>query len=90
VNTLVRTAAVELAGQKIRVNAVSPGPIWTEGMGNMTGTRENAEAAMAGMTVMNRVGEPAEIAAGVVFLASDEASYITGHILAIDGGIVIK
>lgn len=90
VNTLVRTAAVELAPQKIRVNAIAPGPIWTEGMGNMTGTRENAEAAMAGMTVMGRVGEPNEIAAGVVFLASDEASYVTGQIWNIDGGIVIK
>ncbi|MEI7576204.1 MAG: glucose 1-dehydrogenase [Armatimonadota bacterium] len=90
VNTLVRTAAVELAPQKIRVNAVAPGPIWTEGMGNMTGTRENAEAAMAGITVMGRVGEPNEIAAGVVFLASDEASYVTGQIWNIDGGIVIK
>ncbi|OWU65442.1 MAG: oxidoreductase [Armatimonadetes bacterium Cent15-Ar3] len=90
VNTLVRTAAVELAPQKIRVNAVSPGPIWTEGMGNMTGTRENAEAAMGSMTVIGRVGEPNEIAAGVVFLASDEASYVTGQIWNIDGGIVIK
>ena len=90
VNTLVRTAAVELAPQKIRVNAVAPGPIWTEGMGNMTGTRENAEGAMAGMTVLGRLGEPNEIAAGVVFLASDEASYVTGQIWNIDGGIVIK
>jgi NAD(P)-dependent dehydrogenase (short-subunit alcohol dehydrogenase family) len=90
VNTLVRTAAVELAPQKIRVNAVAPGPIWTEGMSNMTGTRENAEAGMAGMTVMGRVGDAHEIAAGVVFLASDEASYVTGQIWNIDGGIVIK
>ncbi len=90
VNTLVRTAAVELAPQKIRVNAIAPGPIWTEGMSNMTGTRENAEAAMSSMTVIGRVGEPNEIAAGVVFLASDEASYVTGQIWNIDGGIVIK
>ena len=90
VNTLVRTAAVELAPQKIRVNAIAPGPIWTEGMSNMTGTRENAEAAMGSMTVIGRVGEPNEIAAGVVFLASDEASYVTGQIWNIDGGIVIK
>lgn len=90
INTLTRTAAVELAPRKIRVNAVSPGPIWTDGMHSMTGSRENAEAAMASLTVMNRVGEASEIAAGVVFLASDEASYITGQILNIDGGIVIK
>ena len=90
VNTLVRTAAVELAPQKIRVNAVSPGPIWTEGMDNMTGSRENAETAMAGMPVLGRIGEPNEIASGVVFLASDEASFVTGQIWNIDGGIVIK
>ncbi|MFM9874226.1 MAG: SDR family NAD(P)-dependent oxidoreductase [Fimbriimonadaceae bacterium] len=90
INTLVRTAAVELAPQKIRVNAVAPGPIWTEGMENMTGNRENADAAMSGLPVMKRLGSPQEIAAGVVFLASDEASYITGQIIAIDGGIAIQ
>ena len=89
VNTLVRTAAVELAPQKIRVNAVAPGPVWTEGALAMTGSKENFEGAMAGATTMGRVGTPEEIAAGVVFLASDEAAYITGHILAIDGGIAI-
>lgn len=90
VNTLVRTAAVELAPQNIRVNAVAPGPIWTEGLENMTGNRENADANLAGITVMQRLGKPEEIAAGVVFLASNEASYITGQILPIDGGIAIQ
>lgn len=89
VNTLVRTAAVELAPSKIRVNAVAPGPIWTEGVENMTGSRENADNAMAGLTVMQRLGLPNEVAAGVVFLASDEASYITGQIINIDGGTAI-
>lgn len=90
INTLVRTAAVEFAPQKIRVNAVSPGPIWTEGLESMTGNRDNADANLAGLTVMNRLGQPEEIAAGVVFLASDAASYITGQILPIDGGIAIR
>lgn len=90
VNTLVRTAAAELAPSKIRVNAVSPGPIWTEGLAQMTGAREAAEQNLAGLNIMNRVGEAAEVAAGVVFLASDEASFITGEILRIDGGIVLK
>lgn len=90
VNTLIRTAAVELAPQNIRVNAVAPGPIWTEGLENMTGNRDNADAAMANLTVMNRLGQPEEIAAGVVFLASDAASFITGQILPIDGGVAIR
>jgi NAD(P)-dependent dehydrogenase (short-subunit alcohol dehydrogenase family) len=90
INTLVRTSAVELAPQKIRINAVAPGPIWTEGLENMTGNRDNADANLAGLTVMNRLGQPQEIAAGVVFLASDDASFITGQILPIDGGIAIR
>ncbi|MCA0359617.1 MAG: SDR family oxidoreductase [Armatimonadetes bacterium] len=90
VNSLVAAAAVELAPQGIRVNAISPGPIWTEGMGEMMGSRENAEANLGGLNVMGRVGEPEEIASGVVFLGSDASSFITGQILRIDGGIHIK
>jgi len=90
VNVLVKTAAVELAPRNIRVNAVSPGPIWTEGVANMTGARENAENSLGAMTALGRVGDASEIAAGVVYLASDEAAYITGQILGIDGGIAIK
>lgn len=89
VNALTQAAAVELAPLKIRVNAVAPGPIWTEGAEGMTGSKENFEGAMAGGVPMKRVGEPIEIAEAVSFLASDAASYITGQVLRVDGGLGI-
>jgi NAD(P)-dependent dehydrogenase (short-subunit alcohol dehydrogenase family) len=90
VNTLVRSAAIELAPSKIRVNAVAPGPIWTEGAETMSGGKENFEAMFINDIPMARVGEPIEIAEAVAFLASDAASFITGQILRIDGGLTAK
>lgn len=90
INTLTRTAAVELVGAKIRVNAVAPGPIWTEGVGTMAGNRENAEAMMASLVPMGRLGEEIEVAEAAVFLASDAASFITGQVLNVDGGVGIR
>lgn len=86
INTLAKSAAIEFAPAGIRVNVVSPGPIETEGAITMMGSAENFEGAMAGMVPMKRVGQPQEVAAAVVFFASDEASYITGQVLAVDGG----
>lgn len=90
VNALVRAAAVELAGNKVRVNAVAPGPVWTEGAETMAGNRENFEGMMAGGVALGRVGEAIEIAEAVAFLASDAASFITGQVLTVDGGLGIR
>ena len=87
--SFTRTLAAELAARKIRVNAVSPGPISTPIYGK-TGMPADAVQQMAAgilaQVPMKRFGEPEEIARAVAFLASDEASYITGVELDIDGG----
>lgn len=84
VDTLTRVAAVELSRSGVTVNAVAPGPIETP----ITRTMHTAatRAAWHGNVPMGRYGEPSEVAAAVVFLASDEATYITGEILHVDGG----
>jgi len=82
---LTRTLAVEWARQGIRVNAVAPGYIATE----MTAGIQENERLRQGVenrTPMGRFGRPEEVGAAVVFLASDAASYITGHTLFVDGG----
>jgi NAD(P)-dependent dehydrogenase (short-subunit alcohol dehydrogenase family) len=82
---LTKIMAVEWAKYNIRVNAVSPGPITTP----MTDSVYNTEKLRKGRAKaipLNRFGNPEEVAKAVVFLASDDASYITGHALAIDGG----
>jgi len=89
VNTLTRSAAVELAGQKIRVNSVAPGPVWTEGAADLFGTREQAESLTANMP-LNRLGEPREIAEVVAFLASPASSFITGQVIYADGGLSVR
>jgi NAD(P)-dependent dehydrogenase (short-subunit alcohol dehydrogenase family) len=91
VRNFARAWTLELKDRKIRVNCVSPGAIETPALEKTTGlTPEQAEQALAGFVTqipMGRRGKPEEIAAAVVFLASDESSYITGVDLAVDGGM---
>jgi NAD(P)-dependent dehydrogenase (short-subunit alcohol dehydrogenase family) len=82
---LTKCAAIELAARGITVNAIAPGTILTPAV---TGIPDNPEIAFAeSRTPMGRLGAPDEVAAAVHFLASDEASYITGAVLPVDGGI---
>jgi len=85
VNKIAQIAANELAGRKIRVNIVSPGPIRTEGLEKVITTDEGKDY-LASVTALQRIGHPDEIAKTVLFLASDEASFITGTELIVDGG----
>jgi NAD(P)-dependent dehydrogenase (short-subunit alcohol dehydrogenase family) len=78
------TWAVELKDRKIRVNAVSPGSIQTPGIDTVV--PDEFKPAVAAHALMNRIGEPDEVARAVLFLASDESSYITGTELFVDGG----
>ena len=91
VRNFARGWALELKDRKIRVNCMSPGAIDTPALATTTGlTAEQAEQAVAQFTTqipMGRRGMPGEIAAAVVFLASDESSYITGIDLPVDGGM---
>ncbi|RAJ32865.1 SDR family oxidoreductase [Pedobacter cryoconitis] len=83
-NKIAQIAANELAGRKIRVNIVSPGPILTPGLDNAL--PPEAKESLASATALQRIGDPDEIAKTVLFLASDAASFITGTEITVDGG----
>lgn len=83
VNSLVRSLAVELARKHIRVNAVSPGIVATDMSQRI---RDLADQDIITQIPLRRYGKPEEVARAVCFLASDEASYITGEILRVTGG----
>ncbi len=84
--TMTRTLAVEWARYKIRVNAISPGPVETEGAGSKLWGSSEAREAMLKTIPRGRIGEPKEIAHAAAYLVSDFADFITGECLVIDGG----
>lgn len=83
--SMTRSAALEYAASGIRINAVSPGRVITP---MMLGSKvADMEAVAAGLPI-KRMGQPEEVAAAVVWLASEEASFVVGHNLAVDGGFL--
>ena len=86
INQLTRVMALSLAEHGIRVNAVAPGTIATELATQAVLTDAEAKQRILGRTPMKRLGEPAEVAEAVCWLASDAASYVTGEIVTVDGG----
>ncbi len=88
-----KVLATELAPRKIRVNAISPGPVVTPVYGKLGLSQEELEGfstILNKKVLLGRFGQPEEIAKGVLYIASDDASYITGTELHIDGGILVN
>jgi len=83
---LARCMAIDHAGQNIRVNSLSPGPVASDRILRNAGGRQAAEAFHGPLTLLGRPGETDEIGAAAAFLASDDASFVTGTDLLVDGG----
>jgi NAD(P)-dependent dehydrogenase (short-subunit alcohol dehydrogenase family) len=93
IDALTRQAAVEYASRGIRVNSIVPGTILTEMNERILREVDDPDALQAEWKAMHpvgRVGTPEEVAAVVVFLASDESSFVTGESLRVDGGMVVR
>ena len=87
---LTKSGALDYATQNIRINAVAPGAIKTDIIAGSIAQGQYDEATISAMHPMARMGNPEEIAHGIAWLLSDEASFVTGHILNIDGGFQAK
>jgi NAD(P)-dependent dehydrogenase (short-subunit alcohol dehydrogenase family) len=90
IRSFARTWTVELKHRKIRVNAISPGPIDTPGFNGLAQTEEQIEqfkTNQVSTVPLGRMGSPDEVAKAVSFLASDDSSYVTGVELFVDGGM---
>jgi dihydroanticapsin dehydrogenase len=90
--TMTRCMALDLAADKIRVNAVCPGTVWTQIVERLTREKgmdrraADADPDWGGASMLKRIADPVEIANAILFLASDDASYVTAAHLLVDGG----
>lgn len=90
--TMTRCMALDLAPDRIRVNAVCPGTIWTQIVERITREKgmdraaADADPGWGGACMLKRIADPSEVASAILFLASDDASYVTGAHLMVDGG----
>jgi len=87
---LTKTASLEYAASNVRINAVCPGPIMTPMLERIMATTPGFEEQILAGVPEHRIGQPADIADTILYLCSDQASYITGQCLAIDGGWVAQ
>ena len=87
---LTKTAALEYAKAGVRVNAICPGAIDTPMMGRITGHKPHRAERMASSEPVGRMGSPEEIAEAAIWLCSDGASFVTGHAMSVDGGLVAQ
>ncbi|MET4385226.1 NAD(P)-dependent dehydrogenase (short-subunit alcohol dehydrogenase family) [Bradyrhizobium sp. F1.4.3] len=85
VEGLTKSVALEVGSLGIRVNAVAPGPVQTGMLDRFTGT-EDVKAYLATLNAQKRIGQPDEIARAILYISSADASFVTGHILTVDGG----
>jgi NAD(P)-dependent dehydrogenase (short-subunit alcohol dehydrogenase family) len=85
VEGITKSAALEGAASGVRVNAVAPGPTDTGMLDRFTGNSDR-KAALTSTVPLGRIGKPEELARAIVFLASDDASFVTGQIVTVDGG----
>jgi 3-oxoacyl-[acyl-carrier protein] reductase len=86
VMSMTKTLAKDFGPYGITVNALAPGPIWTP---MIEGVDRNLLDFVTGLVPLGRLGQPVDVANAVAFLASDEASWITGHWLDVDGGLMM-
>ena len=82
----MRALALELAGSNVRVNGIAPGPIVTPMTAEARADEQRAQGLVNSIP-LGRLGEPEEVSAAIHFLLSDKASFITGQVLCVDGGV---
>jgi 3-oxoacyl-[acyl-carrier protein] reductase len=87
VDAVTKSLAKELGPRKIRVNSVNPGMVETEGLHSAGIAESDFRKTLEAQTPLGRIGQPDDIAPAVVFLASDDSSWITGETLTISGGM---